>query len=497
MKKRVITAAIATSTIIGLGIQNEKIAYGIDIQEKNIIQANNESKGLKGTIIDIKTLLRIRGNTDINSEILGYLENGREVEIVSKKDDWYEIIENNIRGYIHGDYVKINNKDVDVDVKKGKVINIASTLRIRETPSVDSEIKGYMLEGEEFNIEEKKGNWYKVRYKEKLGFIHGDYVKEIILKNENKIEKKDKFNSKKLKLKEDNKEKDQIYTNYSISLDEYAKIQNEKNPKYSVEYFKEYLNPNQENILQFLRIDKFRNINRSALERYLEKNNVGILKGQANALIVAAKNREIDPIYFTALSIYETAYGKKTLAKGLEVREIADLNEEIKNKKGELIGYKMISLNKPITVYNLYEIGAYENSKAFPDRELITAVAYAYNNGWTNISKAIDGAAEFISNNYIHNPKYEQNTAYKMRYINNTPHIWHQYATVPWYGIAIDEKMKEMENIYLDKNFIYDRPRFIEEERGEDLLNINLKINKNKLKQNEIHISIEEDMKNE
>lgn len=494
MKKRVITVAIATSTIIGLGIQNEKITYGIDIQEKNIVQENNESESLKGTIIDVKTRLRIRKNTNINSEILGYLEDGREVEIVSKKADWYEIIENNLRGYIHGDYVKVNNKDVNI--KKGKVINIVSALRVRETPSVDSGIKGYLLEGEEFNIEEKEGNWYKVRYKEELGFVHEDYVKEIILKNENKIEKQDKFNSEKIKLKEVNEEKNQIYTNYSISIDEYAKIQNEKNPKYSIEYFKEHLNPNQENILQFLRIDKFRNINRSALERYLEKNNVGILKGQANALIVAAKNREIDPIYFTAVSIYETAYGQKTLAKGLEVREIADLNKEIKNKDGELIGYKMISLNKPITVYNLYEIGAYENSKAFPDRALITAVAYAYNSGWTNISKAIDGAAEFISNNYIHNPKYEQNTAYKMRYINNISYVWHQYSTVPWYGMAIDEKMKEMENIYLDKNFIYDRPKFIEEVE-EESLDINLKINKNKLKQNEIHISIEEDIKNE
>lgn len=445
MKKNIITIAIATSTIIGLGIQNEKIAYGIDIQEKSNIQENDENEILKGTIIDIKTVLRIRKDGNVRSEILGYLEKGKEVDIISRKGNWYEIIENNIHGYICGDYVKINNT-----IKKDKFRNIDNNSKMREKIFTDNKSKGYAIK-EEVNSEEKEGTLAK--------------------------------------------ENNQIYTNYNISIDEYAKIQNEKNPKYSIEYFKEYLNPKQENIIQFLRVDKFRNINRSSLNEYLEKNNVGVLKGQANALIVAAKKKEIDPIYFTALSIYETAYGKKVLAKGLEIKEIADLEKEIKNTKGELIGYKMIQLKNPIIVYNLYGIGEYESSKAFPDRGLITAATYAYNNGWTSISKAIDGAAEFVSNNYIHNSKYEQNTVYKMRYINSIRHMWHQYSTVPWYGLAIAEKMKEMENFYLDKNFIYDRPRFLEKEV--DPLDIRLEINKNKLKQSEIHVSIEDDIRSE
>ncbi len=51
----------------------------------------------------------------------------------------------------------------------------------------------------------------------------------------------------------------------------------------------------------------------------------------------------------------------------------------------------MIPLSKPVTVYNLFGIGAKDNSSVFPNRALILGTTYAYNRGWTSIENAIKG----------------------------------------------------------------------------------------------------------
>ena len=47
----------------------------------------------------------------------------------------------------------------------------------------------------------------------------------------------------------------------------------------------------------------------------------------------------------------------------------------------------MIKLSKPVTVYNLFGIGAYDNLPTFTNRALILGTTYAYNKGWTSVEK--------------------------------------------------------------------------------------------------------------
>ena len=120
----------------------------------------------------------------------------------------------------------------------------------------------------------------------------------------------------------------------------------------------------------------------------------------------------------------------------------------------------MIKLSKPVTVYNLFGIGAKDNSSVFPNRALILGTTYAYNRGWTSIENAIKGAAEFVSLNYVHSSRYSQNTLYKMRYNQNVSNIWHQYATTPWYASIIADIMRSYQDLYLENNFTFDVPVF-------------------------------------
>lgn len=64
-------------------------------------------------------------------------------------------------------------------VSKGQVVNVSTTLRIREAASTSSTVLGTMRNGATFDIISKSGNWYKIKYNGITGYIHGDYVKEI------------------------------------------------------------------------------------------------------------------------------------------------------------------------------------------------------------------------------------------------------------------------------------------------------------------------------
>lgn len=72
------------------------------------------------------------------------------------------------------------NSGIEVaSVSKGQVVNVTSTLRIRESASTNSSVLGTMRNGNTFDIISKSGSWYQIKYNGITGYVHGDYVKEI------------------------------------------------------------------------------------------------------------------------------------------------------------------------------------------------------------------------------------------------------------------------------------------------------------------------------
>ena len=262
-----------------------------------------------------------------------------------------------------------------------------------------------------------------------------------------------------------------VTTNYDLNFDEYAQLQNQKLSRYSIDEYKKYMDINKaSNALQFLRIDKYRDINVDLLNSKLLGN--GVLEGQGQNIANTAKAKNIDPVYFTCQSILETGHGKSTLAKGVTITEIADESKPIykvdasgnqildQNGNPILIGYEMIPLSQPTTVYNLYGIGAKDNLPEFKNRALILGTTYAYNHGWTSVASAINGAASFVSDMYIHSSKFNQNTVYEFRFNPSKENMWHQYATDIGYADKIGNLMNQFKDLYTGGDFTFDIPQY-------------------------------------
>ncbi|ELC8416705.1 SH3 domain-containing protein [Clostridium perfringens] len=423
---------------------------GTQTPEKPSTPESTEKTG----IVNVSSSLNVREGASTSSKVIGSLSGNTKVTIVGEEGAFYKIEYKGSHGYVAKEYIKDIKDEVVTEPekpsnpensKKTGVVTASKGLNVRKEANTSSQIIGILNSGESVEIIGEENGFYKITYKGQEAYASKNYI-NIFDGNSNVNPGLDIGNASK--------------TNYGVSLNEYIKLQQRNNPSnYSYSEFEKYINPAKAtNKLQFLRIDKFRSVNVSGLSSRLS--NKGVLTGQGQAFVNAAKAFNIDPIYLVAQCLHETGNGTSKLAKGVTITEIADESRPIYNGNGQLVGYHMIKLSKPVTVYNLFGIGAKDNSSVFPNRALILGTTYAYNRGWTSIENAIKGAAEFVSLNYVHSSRYSQNTLYKMRYNQNVSNIWHQYATTPWYASSIADIMRSYQDLYLENNFTFDVPVF-------------------------------------
>lgn len=157
---------------------------------------NNEStvSGKVGQVINVTTSLRVRASANTSSSIIGYLYANEKVDIISSTGSWYKIKHDGKIGYVHKDYLKvISNGETDTSNpvtppvqpevtpqnKKGQVINVTTSLRIRASASTNSSIVGHLKPNEQVDISGTTGSWYKIKHNGKEGFVHKDYLKVV------------------------------------------------------------------------------------------------------------------------------------------------------------------------------------------------------------------------------------------------------------------------------------------------------------------------------
>jgi probable enterotoxin B len=184
-------------SIIGRAIgTNNEVKNSTNITE--IKQAGSE----KGQVVNVSTNLRMRQSASADSPVISYLNNGQTFDIKGIVGDWYYISISGKLGYIHKDYVKetpsttvvvlppatSNNTQVvnqapagqsTTTQAKGQVTNVSTSLRIRQLGNIGSAVIGYLNNGQTFDIKEKSGDWYYIKFNDKFGYVHKDYVKEI------------------------------------------------------------------------------------------------------------------------------------------------------------------------------------------------------------------------------------------------------------------------------------------------------------------------------
>ena len=386
--------------------------------------------------------LNVRKGPSTSYESIGKIDKGTSVEVISESDGWSKINYKNTTAYVATKYLDKKSTNTDDTTQQYKEIKVVNTdgLNVRKGPSTSYESIGKIDKGTSVEVISESDGWSKINYKNTTAYVATRYLDKISSNEQVPPivggESTENVSGATIYYKALNYTlQNHVDAQYKKALEggnvissSISRMSEELTTsmpqsrafvtasKADLEY---YLNPknftnSDKGMMQFLRLDTYKGgITESELNSYLNslpkvngKNTV--FYNQGKAFINAAQKYDIDLVYLVSHAMWETGYGKSVLAQGQTITS-----------------YKGKPLDKPVTVYNFFGIGAIDKSAN------VSGAEASYSNGWTSIEKTIEGSAKWISANYIKSSKYNQNTIYKMKF--NYDYIWHQYATdVNW-----------------------------------------------------------------
>lgn len=114
--------------------------------------------------------VRMRSGPGTNYSILGTYQNGTALTVTGTENGWSKVTIGGVSGYIRSDYVSGGGADSKAGYIKG------TGVRMRSGASTTSSILGVYNTGTQMTITGESGNWYKVSYSGKDGYVCKDYM---------------------------------------------------------------------------------------------------------------------------------------------------------------------------------------------------------------------------------------------------------------------------------------------------------------------------------
>lgn len=121
------------------------------------------------------TAINFRESPSIDSTILATVKGGSEVVVISKySDDWYKVMVDGVTGYMHSAYIDVV-EELDFSIGDGQVTG--NGVRFRSEASRSSSTLDFLYTADRIQVLGVDGEWYKVSFEGKTGFVSSDYVK--------------------------------------------------------------------------------------------------------------------------------------------------------------------------------------------------------------------------------------------------------------------------------------------------------------------------------
>jgi N-acetylmuramoyl-L-alanine amidase len=128
----------------------------------------------KGTIN--ANSLRFREGPGTSFPVIGALNKGDTVEILKEEGNWYQVNARYGKGWISKDYVKTEN--TASAPPKGNVGQItASSLNVRDTPSLQGKVLGKLANGTKVNVISLQSGWVEIEFNKQKAWVSSEYVK--------------------------------------------------------------------------------------------------------------------------------------------------------------------------------------------------------------------------------------------------------------------------------------------------------------------------------
>ena len=150
-------------------------------------QINEESNN---KIIIANEKVRIRQSDSLESEVLGGLNPGDSLDYVKTTNNgWYQVIYQGQEAYVKQEYATLSSDGIKHDTTY--VVRAKTRVRVRSEANTDSYQLGLLDNGEKVKfIEIMPNGWYKVEYKNQIGYVSNEYsTLESTIEKTNKVMK--------------------------------------------------------------------------------------------------------------------------------------------------------------------------------------------------------------------------------------------------------------------------------------------------------------------
>lgn len=153
-------------------------------EDKTEKPAETKDDGLMdgiGFVTATNLILRSAPSTD--STVLGSAPKNDVVVIISKHGDWYKVIHNLKEGYMHGDYLNVQNPGHS-ELGYGKIN--AYGVNLRKGPGTNYDVVTMGTKGNTAYILGLENGWYRVIFGEDICYIRSDFMSLTQYPYENK-----------------------------------------------------------------------------------------------------------------------------------------------------------------------------------------------------------------------------------------------------------------------------------------------------------------------
>ncbi len=127
--------------------------------------------------IDCNEFVYVRAKASSGSTKLGTKKKNAEVTVTGYTDNWTRISYNDGDGWVYSKYVSYVKPDEDISGKTVTIVNCKYFVNVRLKASSSSKKRGTADKGDTFTALGRSGNWIKVDYDGKDGYIYKKYTK--------------------------------------------------------------------------------------------------------------------------------------------------------------------------------------------------------------------------------------------------------------------------------------------------------------------------------
>lgn len=128
-------------------------------------------------IVNCNTAVNVREKATSSSKLLGTAKKGKTYKAIAVEGNWVKIqYTSDKTGYVFKTYVKLMTPEEPIEGKTG-TIKCNTHVNIREKATKNSKLLGTATNGETFTVKGKSGNWIKIDFKGKTGYVYNKYIK--------------------------------------------------------------------------------------------------------------------------------------------------------------------------------------------------------------------------------------------------------------------------------------------------------------------------------